>query len=145
MELIPIPYVGCRPSTRETAIPWLKANIDHPIKGKAKVVSYLNRCPSIHNSWGLETDILMKPNGRINIYPNIRTDGVWVWIQSIAYWVKEYDLKLPERFVDHVMSSSFQIPEISEIEIEEFQSFHYPWFQDQEFFLPEHLKKGGSE
>ena len=134
MKLKPVPYVQCTNSKRETAIPWLKENVGHPIEDKERVLSYLDQGPAISSTFGLETDILAEPRRPIMDYlPTTKTDGVWAWIYSMAYWVKEYDLRLPAEFLDHVRSNDYRI-DVPEAVIAKFRDPN--WKHGYHYFRP---------
>lgn len=52
----------------------------------------------------------------------ILTDGLWVWPNSLAYYVKRYHLQLPKEFVAHVELNGWQPPcglDVSQVSIED--------------------------
>lgn len=67
---------------------------------KKKIIGYLNNgkkeatCPKV------VTDIL---NGKIisNSFA-VFTDGEYVWKSDLAYYVENYDIKLPEDFINKI-------------------------------------------
>lgn len=45
--------------------------------------------------------------GEVVMFPDHgRSDGVYRWGESLAYYVDKYNLKLPDDFVSHVLSKS---------------------------------------
>jgi hypothetical protein len=52
-----------------------------------------------------------------------RTDGVWVWPQSLPHYVRNHGVFLPDSFVEHVRMNSFSIPET--ISSETMQTYNY--------------------
>jgi hypothetical protein len=45
------------------------------------------------------------------------TDGVWVWPEGLAHYVKRHAIALPDEFLSHLKANSFRVPELSEKEI----------------------------
>jgi hypothetical protein len=39
------------------------------------------------------------------------TDGVWVWQDSLDYYVETYHIRLPKSFVDNARRNKWQVPE----------------------------------
>lgn len=49
---------------------------------------------------------------------SIRTDGVWVWPSSLAYYVRKYHVKLPAEFLDRMASNYWRVGELEEVAVE---------------------------
>ncbi|MFJ2191222.1 hypothetical protein ACIOJE_25380 [Kitasatospora sp. NPDC087861] len=47
----------------------------------------------------------------------IITDGVWMWPGDLAYYVRKYNIALPESFVGHAESLNWTPPELSRSEL----------------------------
>ncbi|WP_157632342.1 hypothetical protein [Salinispora pacifica] len=43
----------------------------------------------------------------------LQTDGHWVWPSDLAYYVAEYNVLLPVRFIDWIRSSGWIPPQLS--------------------------------
>lgn len=80
---------------------------DVPISNEDKIVAYLLNAPLLAASCGVGKDILSPP--KIIGPLNIRTDGMWIWTDDVAYYVREYRFKLPVDFI-HRMEDLNWIP-----------------------------------
>ncbi|MFF3453713.1 hypothetical protein ACFYXH_05155 [Streptomyces sp. NPDC002730] len=49
---------------------------------------------------------------------SIRTDGVWVWPSSLAYYVRKYHVKLPTEFLNRMASNDWMVGELEEAAVE---------------------------
>jgi hypothetical protein len=45
------------------------------------------------------------------------TDGAWVWPRDLAYYVRQYNVSLPEDFVSHVRKRAWQPPALTDAEL----------------------------
>ncbi|MDX2730990.1 hypothetical protein [Streptomyces sp. PA03-2a] len=43
----------------------------------------------------------------------IMTDGVWMWPADLAYYVRRYNIALPEDFISHARSLNWVAPDLS--------------------------------
>ena len=57
---------------------------------------------------GTTDDIIDQKNGIAGI-PSIYTDGIWFWPGDLAYYVKNYGLKLPDEFVSTMEKSGWDV------------------------------------
>ncbi len=44
-------------------------------------------------------------------FAHIRTDGVWAWSGDLSYYLRTYQVKLPDEFVAHVRERNYQVPD----------------------------------
>ncbi len=61
------------------------------------------------------------------------TDGVWIWNQTIAYWVDHYYLKLPASFLKHIRRQKHQIPKKAEINLAAAQDARRVMHENRDF------------
>ena len=138
LGLLPVPFVSSR--ERETAVEWCKSSCDHPLGAdKEKIVSYLRSGHCVAAVPGIERDC-MANNAVIADPPHVRTDGRWLWVQTLAYWVEQYDVELPSEFVVHICQNKFLPPSTSGIKITEANA---PWRADKQFFWPRSFRGAG--
>ncbi|MFJ1610229.1 hypothetical protein ACIOHS_43985 [Streptomyces sp. NPDC088253] len=45
---------------------------------------------------------------------SIRTDGVWVWPDSLAYYVRRYHVRLPVEFLSRMESNDWTVGELED-------------------------------
>lgn len=50
---------------------------------------------------GIARDFLSAERGRVGLQ-GVRTDGVYIWPEELAYYVREYGVALPVDFLEHV-------------------------------------------
>lgn len=83
-------------------LPRMKDNLSKdPIPHKEEIVNYL-RAGTMNSATGAYiTDFF---TGELVLFPDHgRSDGVYRWGESLAYYVDRYNLKLPDAFVAHVL------------------------------------------
>lgn len=71
------------------------------IADKPRVVEYLRANELVAMCAGWMTD---RVTGKqvAGWRPNFRTDGVYAWGESLAYYVDKYNLELPSEFLAHI-------------------------------------------
>lgn len=45
------------------------------------------------------------------------TDGVWIWPEGLAHYLKEHGVRPPQEFVDHVLSKTIGKPKLTAMEM----------------------------
>ena len=97
--------------------PSIKGYID---KGNAsiidKVCAYLDSGLPLIVSPGTVLDIIDETKGSAGS-PSILTDGKWVWSGVLSYYVRNYNLKLNDEFLETMVLNEWKIP-ISENELD---------------------------
>ncbi|MFG3037037.1 hypothetical protein ACGFYZ_09055 [Streptomyces sp. NPDC048330] len=63
-------------------------------------------------------DLLDSDAKRICQY-SIRTDGVWVWPSSLAYYVRKYHVGLPSDFLHRMASNNWTVADLEESAVDE--------------------------
>lgn len=69
----------------------------HP--SKEIILSYLDNGVVFAASFGLIEDVI---SGEIIGPQSMLTDGIWIWGSDLSTYVKKYNVKLPEEFVERV-------------------------------------------
>lgn len=77
-----------------------------PNADEANILKYLEAGALAAAVPGLDEDVLAVPP-RIIGPIHIRTDGVWAWPETLAYYVRAYHVALPEEFVEHMRVSGW--------------------------------------
>lgn len=76
------------------------ANDAYP--NKDKIIAYLkNGGKSLCVSTGIPKDVFTSET--IRMAEVIRTDEIYGWSNILAYYVENYNLRLPEEFEDHIL------------------------------------------
>lgn len=89
----------------------LKKNINLiPQVDKEKILDYLTSGHAWIISPGVVKDILSHEDIVIGA-PNILTDGVWAWPEDLIYYIRKYNVTLPDDFFHHMIKNSWKIPE----------------------------------
>ena len=77
-------------------------------ENKQKVVAYLRAGVAFIVSPGIAEDWFDRAK-RAGI-AHIRTDGVYVWSTTLAYYVEKYDVELPVDFEKHMARNKWAVP-----------------------------------
>ena len=81
-----------------------------------KVCAYLDSGLPLIVSPGTVLDIIDETKGSAGS-PSILTDGKWAWSGVLSYYVKNYNLRLNDEFLETMISNGWQLP-ISENELD---------------------------
>lgn len=75
-----------------------------------RIITYLTSGVLIVESQAMAFDVI-KPNPSQEVCKmGICTDGTWFWKNEIHYYVKNYNLKLPDSFIQHMEKNNWIIP-----------------------------------
>ncbi|MEQ1508251.1 MAG: hypothetical protein ABMB14_38830, partial [Myxococcota bacterium] len=102
-------YVGFA----ELSIPGPLSLVDAPRERRSaeelrQILGYLGDGHLLAAS-GAVADVLDRSRQRV-VAAEVRTDGVWVWPNEITYYVANYGVAVPERFVAHARTSGWSVP-----------------------------------
>ena len=75
-----------------------------------RALGYLARGVLIGVAMCVETDPLSDPPTMIGP-PNARTDGVWLWPETLSYYVRRYHVRLPEELLAHMRQNGWECPQ----------------------------------
>ncbi len=114
---------------------WIEQQKSNFIDDKPEVLNYLQNAYCVSAVPGFERDPF-NSHQAIAIAPNKRTDGTWVWVETIAYWVENYDLKLVPTFLAHIRELDYKPPKLM---LSDFQG-DFPWVNDTSYFEPKQNK-----
>ncbi len=89
---------------------------EHP--WEALAARYLEQGEVIAAASQWVDDLLDVSAKRICQY-SIRTDGAWVWPSSLAYYVRQYHVKLPAEFLNHMAANDWIVGELEAAAVEE--------------------------
>lgn len=56
----------------------------------------------------------------------IITDGTWMWPADLAYYVRRYNISLPETFIDHARSLDWVAPDLSPADLLSIEEEMFP-------------------
>lgn len=77
---------------------------------EAGILKYLGAGVPIASAPGVDEDVLAHPS-RIIGPLEFLTDGVWVWPKSLAYYVRNYHIALPDDFLEHMRCNEWECPQ----------------------------------
>ncbi len=70
---------------------------------------------------GIVEDVINPDKGTAGI-PNGCTDGTWLWPGDLSYYVKNYNLKLPDEFINTMRQADWKVPiTIDDLDCENFE------------------------
>lgn len=106
-----------------------------PIPGEAAILSYLTQgevCGMYHDPGHL-FDVI-EPGRRLDAPGSgiqagrVLTDGTWVWSGVLSYYVSQYHIQLPERFLRFAAEKSWKIDpstiDLEDLDWEAFDAVH---------------------
>lgn len=74
-----------------------------------KICAYLQAGIPLAVTPGVVEDVICPQKG-IAGSPSSFTDGTWVWPGDLSYYVKNYQLKLPDEFIHSMIEHDWAIP-----------------------------------
>lgn len=78
---------------------------DDPIDSKEVIIDFLLNAGTVDLATSANA-VDVFTGDPIPIRDNTRTDGVYSWGEDLAYYVDQYNLRLPEEFVQHILAAS---------------------------------------
>jgi hypothetical protein len=85
-------------------LPRLSDNIGHPNEHKKLVLDYMRTFKSTSASPAKIKDVIS--GQEIDLPLECKTDGVYGWRTDFMYYIEKYDLKIPNDFVEYVISKT---------------------------------------
>ena len=101
----------------EETDPSIKDFINKSVAQKEEICNYLNNGMVLAACGKVEKDILHPERG-IAGTPDDMTDGKWIWPGDLSYYVENYDLQLPDEFIEYMKKMEWKIPEEINIDFE---------------------------
>lgn len=87
---------------KDDKYPSIKDLINKPIKEKEKVIRYMKKCKITSVSPAIVTDLINPDIKFTELYS--MSDGEYGWRSDVIYYVKNYDMELPQEFIQHVLN-----------------------------------------
>ena len=50
-----------------------------------------------------------------------RTDGVWLWLDDLAYYVREHNIRIPDKMLETMQRNNFVPPPVSDVDVEKLE------------------------
>ncbi|WP_152521249.1 hypothetical protein [Nocardiopsis ganjiahuensis] len=89
---------------------------------KERVAWYLDQGTVVAAATQVLFDMLSEDRAAIGSLA-VRTDGIWMWPSDLSYYVREYNVRLPGRFVRHAESSGWSPALPSEERLTEIEGY----------------------
>ena len=86
---------------------------EQPHPNEHEIVRYLSGGVDAGASMMIEHDFLEEPP-RVLGEVILRSDGEWIWPSSLAYYVRQYHVELPNEFVELMKENNWQVPSDAE-------------------------------
>ena len=58
---------------------------------------------------GISEDVINPEKGNAGVLSEY-TDGTWLWRGDLSYYVKNYNLKLPDEFIETMKKNNWKVP-----------------------------------
>ncbi len=105
MNLISVGFYKEMPHNGGTQIS-IKDYIGKQVEYIDEICNYLSMNEAFIVSPGVVQDVINPEKGNSGT-PSLYTDGKWVWSGDLAYYVKNYKLKLLDEFIDTMKGNSW--------------------------------------
>lgn len=86
------------------------ARRNEPWPDQDRVAAYLRAAPKATISPGYEQDVF--DPSRTAGTPAMRTDGTYVWPETLAYYVETYNVAVPDELVSHIRNNGWTPPDV---------------------------------
>ena len=120
MQLIKVGFFRELAHGSKTGLSLSESIRDKSHQEEEKIIKYLNEGTLFIACPGVTKDVLNELRGIIGA-PHIYTDGVWAWCGDLSYYVKEYHIELPEKFIENMRKNNWTVPSRTASEVEEFE------------------------
>ncbi len=88
-----------------------------PPQDREHIAGYLRSGSVIAATGGMLVDDVLDPE-RTNVAElMVLSDGEWLWLPDLVYYFEEYNVALPEDFVDHMRALGWTPPSLSDAEL----------------------------
>lgn len=79
-----------------------------PEEDRARVATYLRTGSVLAASGSSEDDWFTGEKNVARMY--FRTDGVWAWMESLAYYAEKHGVAPPQEFLEHMKARDWNCP-----------------------------------
>lgn len=86
--------------------PTIRNDLNHPSQYKDLILDYMKKCKTTSSAPAIIHDVIS--NQKVDIPLECKTDGIYGWRTDIIYYIEQYDLKLPDDFISHVLAKTAQ-------------------------------------
>jgi hypothetical protein len=89
---------------------------DQPSPDEQELISYLERGIPLIDIMEAGQDVI-SGDGYIAGCSSLLSDGTWIWRLDLPYYLSRYHLRLDSEFVEHVRSTHYEAPSLSQTEV----------------------------
>jgi hypothetical protein len=89
---------------------------DEPHPDAERIQRYLSSGVPLLGGSGVTRDVL-SPTKEVVGPMMLVTDGEWIWPADLAFYVRKYNVALPEELVEAMRRKNWKIPDLTEEEI----------------------------
>lgn len=114
-EAYPIAVAPVFDGVDPAAGPWFAP--DHPrLEGaeQERVAAFLDSGWAVLTTTRRENDVVEPDRGAV-VPMSYRTDGVWVWTDTVTYYLRTHGLAPAAELLDHIRHADFRPPEVDEV------------------------------
>ncbi|MEU1387755.1 MULTISPECIES: hypothetical protein [unclassified Nonomuraea] len=86
---------------------------DHPREQDLRLADYLNAGAAILSTPSLDLDRLDPARGAV-VPLSFRTDGTWVWTDTVTYYLEEHGVRPDEELCAHIVAQGFRCPAVDQ-------------------------------
>lgn len=108
-------FFELEPEVQRAELHRLRSRSSHP--DKLSILEYLRSGVDAGAVMMIDYDYACEPKATIGAIV-LKSDGRWIWPNSLAYYFEKYDVQLPEQFVLDMRSLDWVVPSNVEIPFE---------------------------
>ncbi|GAA3615686.1 hypothetical protein GCM10022419_121220 [Nonomuraea rosea] len=86
---------------------------DHPQVHDPRLADYLRAGAAILSTTSVDVDRLDPARGAV-VPLSFRTDGAWIWTDTITYYLEEHGIRPDEELCAHIAAQSFRCPAVDQ-------------------------------
>ncbi|MEV4395659.1 hypothetical protein [Nonomuraea sp. NPDC049607] len=86
---------------------------DRPRVRDPRLVDYLRAGAAVLSTANLDLDRLDPARGAV-VPLSFRTDGTWVWTDTVTYYLEEHGIRPDEELCAHIVAQDFRCPAVSQ-------------------------------
>ncbi|MET7461657.1 hypothetical protein [Nonomuraea sp. NPDC005501] len=84
---------------------------DHPRVVDPRLAAYLRAGTPVLSTTGTDIDRIDPSRGQV-VPLSFRTDGTWIWTDTVTYYLEEHQIRPDEELCAHVIAQGYSCPEV---------------------------------
>jgi hypothetical protein len=81
---------------------------------RAEVLAYLETASPLLTTTALMDDVIDESHRGV-VPMSFRTDGLWVWTEAVAYYLRQYGLAPDSQLLHHIRARHYEIPPVGAV------------------------------